>query len=116
MQAHEVSFGGKLYWCMLCKTGRALKALKMRMSLHQTLIDSVSIPNSPEVIACNSETEGEYSPILLGPTSPRSHNARVDGTWSRSRRNLLLSFCDEIHNDESQDSSDGIPSWEAEFR
>jgi len=73
----------------------------------------VSIPNSPEVIARNSKTEGEYSPVLLGPTPPRSRNAGVDGARSGSRRNLLPSFCGEIHSDESQDS---IPSWEAEFR
>ena len=89
------------------------------MSLHQTVIDGVSIPNSPEVIAHDSEAEGEGSPVLLGPTPPRSRTADPAGVRSvrsRSRRDLLPSFCDQIHNDEHEDSSDGIPAWETEFR
>ena len=57
--------------------------------LHQTHIDSLSIPNSPELLAGNSEQE--KSPVLLErtPTKSRSKSRSVS---SHLKRDLLPSL------------------------
>ena len=86
--------------------------------LHQTHIDSLSIPNSPELFAGNLEQE--KSPVVLESTPPRSRG-KSRSVSSHLKRDLLPSFSGRLNREsESSDSDEDlatkVPRWEAAFR
>ena len=86
--------------------------------LHQTHIDSLSIPNSPELLAGNSEQE--KSPVLLECTPPKSRG-KSRSVSSHLKRDLLPSFSgrpnrESDSSDNDEDLATKVPRWEVAFR